>query len=116
VEFVWDRNRCHRNRAQARIELEKACEEIKQRDGSCPPGARESFATWSIRFPAHVWSTSPEGEVDFVNDRLVCSSRVLTLGRGIRVEVGKRFFIPMTGRGSSPIGTQQLRNGQATGE
>jgi len=23
--------------AQARIELEKACEEIKQRNGSCPP-------------------------------------------------------------------------------
>jgi hypothetical protein len=36
--------------AQARIELEKAFEEIKQRTETALAGARESFATWSMRF------------------------------------------------------------------
>jgi PAS domain S-box-containing protein len=54
--------------AQARIELEKACEEIKQRTEAARRSERE-FRDVVNTVPAHVWSTSPEGEVDFVNDR-----------------------------------------------
>ena len=53
---------------KARIELEKASEEIKQRTGAArrsERGLRDVVNT----VPAHVWSTSPEGQVDFVNDR-----------------------------------------------
>jgi PAS domain S-box-containing protein len=54
--------------AQARIELEKACEEIKQRTEAARRSERELRDVVNT-VPAHVWSTSPEGEVDFVNDR-----------------------------------------------
>jgi PAS domain-containing protein len=53
---------------KARIELEKASEEIKQRTEAArrsERGLRDVVNT----VPAHVWSTSPEGQVDFVNDR-----------------------------------------------
>jgi len=53
---------------QARIELEKACEEIKQRTEAARRSERELRDVVNT-VPAHVWSTSPEGEVDFVNDR-----------------------------------------------
>jgi PAS domain S-box-containing protein len=54
--------------AQARIELEKAFEEIKQRTEVARRSERE-FRDVVNTVPAHVWSTSPEGQVDFVNDR-----------------------------------------------
>jgi PAS domain S-box-containing protein len=54
--------------AQARIELEKACEEIKQRTEAARRSERELRDVVNT-VPAHVWRTSPEGEVDFVNDR-----------------------------------------------
>jgi len=54
--------------AQARIELEKAFEEIKQRTEAARRSERELRDVVNT-VPAHVWSTSPEGEVDFVNDR-----------------------------------------------
>jgi PAS domain S-box-containing protein len=54
--------------AQARIELEKACEEFKQRTEAARRSERELRDVVNT-VPAHVWSTSPEGEVDFVNDR-----------------------------------------------
>src|SRR5258707_414621 len=54
--------------AQARIELEKACEEIKQRTEAARRSERELRDVVNT-VPAHVWSTSPEGEVDFVNGR-----------------------------------------------
>jgi PAS domain S-box-containing protein len=54
--------------AQARIELEKAFEEIKQRTEAARRSERE-FRDVVNTVPAHVWSTSPEGQVDFVNDR-----------------------------------------------
>jgi len=53
---------------QARIELEKAFEEIKQRTEAARRSERELRDVVNT-VPAHVWSTSPEGEVDFVNDR-----------------------------------------------
>jgi len=54
--------------AQARIELKKACEEIKQRTEAARRSERELRDVVNT-VPAHVWSTSPEGEVDFVNGR-----------------------------------------------
>jgi PAS domain S-box-containing protein len=54
--------------AQARIELEKAFEEIKQRTEAARRSERELRDVVNT-VPAHVWSTSPEGHVDFVNDR-----------------------------------------------
>src|ERR1700738_991930 len=54
--------------AQARIELEKAFEEIKQRTQTARRSERELRDVVNT-VPAHVWSTSPEGQVDFVNDR-----------------------------------------------
>src|ERR1700736_1672009 len=54
--------------AQARIELEKAFEEIKQRTAAARRSERELRDVVNT-VPAHVWSTSPEGRVDFVNDR-----------------------------------------------
>jgi len=54
--------------AQARIELEKAFEEIKQRTEAARRSERELRDVVNT-VPAHVWSTSPEGQVDFVNDR-----------------------------------------------
>src|SRR6202011_763963 len=54
--------------AQARIELEKAFEEVKQRTEAARRSERELRDVVNT-VPAHVWSTSPEGEVDFVNDR-----------------------------------------------
>jgi len=54
--------------AQTRIELEKACEEIKQRTEAARRSERELRDVVNT-VPAHVWSTSPEGEVDFVNGR-----------------------------------------------
>src|SRR5216684_5331530 len=54
--------------AQARIELEKAFEEIKQRTETARRSERELRDVVNT-VPAHVWSTSPEGQVDFVNDR-----------------------------------------------
>src|SRR5438132_4743574 len=53
---------------QARIELEKAFEEIKQRTEAARRSERELRDVVNT-VPAHVWSTSPEGQVDFVNDR-----------------------------------------------
>src|SRR5580692_3371035 len=67
VEFV-----CHAiyvtEQAQARIELEKAFEEIKQRTEAARRSERELRDVVNT-VPAYVWSTSPEGQVDFVNDR-----------------------------------------------
>jgi len=54
--------------AQARIELEKAFEEIKQRTETARRSERELRDVVNT-VPAYVWSTSPEGRVDFVNDR-----------------------------------------------
>jgi PAS domain S-box-containing protein len=54
--------------AQARIELEKAFEEIKQRTETARRSERELRDVVNT-VPAYVWSTSPEGQVDFVNDR-----------------------------------------------
>jgi PAS domain S-box-containing protein len=54
--------------AQARIELEKAFEEIKQRTEAARRSERELRDVVNT-VPAHVWSTSPDGQVDFVNDR-----------------------------------------------
>jgi PAS domain S-box-containing protein len=53
---------------KARTELEKAFEEIKQRTEAARRSERELSDVVNT-VPAHVWSTSPEGEVDFVNDR-----------------------------------------------
>src|SRR3984893_15937930 len=54
--------------AQARIELEKAFEEIKQRTEAARRSERELRDVVNT-VPGNVWSTSPEGAVDFVNDR-----------------------------------------------
>src|ERR1700732_723143 len=54
--------------AQARIELERACEEIKQRTEAARRSERELRDVVNT-VPAHVWRTSPEGGVYFVNDR-----------------------------------------------
>jgi PAS domain S-box-containing protein len=53
---------------KARTELEKAFEEIKQRTKAARRSERELRDVVNT-VPAHVWSTSPEGQVDFVNDR-----------------------------------------------
>ncbi|MGB2662454.1 MAG: PAS domain S-box protein, partial [Candidatus Acidiferrum sp.] len=53
---------------KARTELEKAFEEIKQRTEAARRSERELRDVVNS-VPAHVWSTSPEGQVDFVNDR-----------------------------------------------
>jgi len=53
---------------KARTELEKAFEEIKQRTEAARRSERELRDVVNT-VPAHVWSTSPEGQVDFVNDR-----------------------------------------------
>src|SRR3984957_17077662 len=53
---------------KARIELENAFEEIKQRTEAARRSERELRDVVNT-VPAHVWSTSPEGQVDFVNDR-----------------------------------------------
>ncbi len=53
---------------EARTELEKAFEEIKQRTEAARRSERELRDVVNT-VPAHVWRTSPEGEVDFVNDR-----------------------------------------------
>jgi len=55
---------------QARTELERAFEEIKQRTEAARRSERELRDVVNT-VPAHVWSTSPEGHVDFVNDRLL---------------------------------------------
>jgi PAS domain S-box-containing protein len=52
---------------KARTELEKAFEEIKQRTEAARRSERELRDVVNT-VPAHVWSTSPEGQVDFVND------------------------------------------------
>src|SRR6202047_1732855 len=54
--------------AQPRIELEKAFEEIKQRTEAARRSERELRDVVDT-VPAHVWSTSPEGHVNFVNER-----------------------------------------------
>ena len=53
---------------KARTELEKAFEEIKQRTEAARRSERELRDVVNT-VPAHVWRASPEGEVDFVNDR-----------------------------------------------
>jgi len=53
---------------KARTELERAFEEIKQRTEAARRSERELRGVVNT-VPAHVWSTSPEGHVDFVNDR-----------------------------------------------
>src|SRR5258705_1214194 len=53
---------------KARTELEKAFEEVKQRTEAARRIERE-LCDLVNTVPAHVWSTSPEGQVDFVNDR-----------------------------------------------
>jgi PAS domain S-box-containing protein len=53
---------------KARTELEKAFEEIKQRTEAARRSERELRDVVNT-IPAQVWSTSPEGQVDFVNDR-----------------------------------------------
>src|SRR5882724_10322379 len=53
---------------KARTELEEAFEEIKQRTEAARRSERELRDVVNT-VPAHVWSTSPEGQVDFVNDR-----------------------------------------------
>jgi PAS domain S-box-containing protein len=53
---------------KARAELEKALEEIKQRTEAARRSERELRDVVNT-VPAHVWRTSPEGQVDFVNDR-----------------------------------------------
>src|ERR1700745_1287941 len=53
---------------KARAELQKACEEIKQRTEAAGRSERELRDVVNT-VPAYVWRTSPEGHVDFVNDR-----------------------------------------------
>jgi PAS domain S-box-containing protein len=53
---------------KARAELEKAFEEIKQRTEAARRSERELRDVVDT-VPAHVWSTSPEGHVNFVNER-----------------------------------------------
>jgi PAS domain S-box-containing protein len=53
---------------KARAELEKAFEEIKQRTEAARRSERELRDVVNT-VPAYVWRTSPEGQVDFVNDR-----------------------------------------------
>jgi PAS domain S-box-containing protein len=53
---------------KARTALEKAFEEIKQRTEAARRSERELRDVVNT-VPAHVWSSSPEGQVDFVNDR-----------------------------------------------
>jgi len=53
---------------KARTELEKAFEEIKERTEVARRSERELRDVVNT-VPAYVWSTSPEGHVDFVNDR-----------------------------------------------
>jgi PAS domain S-box-containing protein len=53
---------------KARAELEQAFEEIKQRTEAARRSERELRDVVNT-VPAHVWRTSPEGQVDFVNDR-----------------------------------------------
>src|SRR5258708_3762574 len=53
---------------KARTELENAFEEIKQRTEAARRSERELRDVVNT-VPAYVWSTSPEGHVDFVNDR-----------------------------------------------
>src|SRR6266851_1949760 len=53
---------------KARTELEKAFDEVKQRTEAARRSERELRDVVNT-VPAHVWSTSPEGQVDFVNDR-----------------------------------------------
>ena len=53
---------------KARTELEKAFEEIKQRTEAARRSERELRDVVNT-VPAHVWRTSPDGQVDFVNDR-----------------------------------------------
>jgi len=53
-------------------------------------------------FPAAVWRTSHEGRRLTLLMSLVCRSQV-RFGRGIRLKVGKRSSIPMTGRGSARL-------------
>src|SRR6266481_5892059 len=55
---------------KARAELEKAFDEIKQRTEAARRSERELRDVVNT-VPAHVWRTSPEGQVDFVNDRWV---------------------------------------------
>jgi len=52
----------------ARTELENAFEEIKQRTDAARRSERELRDVVNT-VPAHVWRTSSEGQVDFVNDR-----------------------------------------------
>jgi PAS domain S-box-containing protein len=53
---------------KAREELEKAFDEIKQRTEAARRSERE-LRDLVNTVPAYVWRTSPEGQVDFVNDR-----------------------------------------------
>src|SRR5712672_3324982 len=53
---------------KARTELEQAFEQIKQRTEAARRSEKELRDVVNT-VPAHVWSTSPEGQVDFVNDR-----------------------------------------------
>jgi PAS domain S-box-containing protein len=53
---------------KARTELEEAFEEIKQRTEAARRGESELRDVVNT-VPAYVWRTSPEGHVDFVNDR-----------------------------------------------
>src|ERR1700757_3590134 len=53
---------------QARAKLEQALEEVKQRTEAARRSERELRDVVNT-VPAHVWSTSPQGHVDFVNDR-----------------------------------------------
>src|SRR6266550_4747623 len=53
---------------KARTELEEAFEEINQRTEAARRSERELRDVVNT-VPAHVWRTSPEGQVDFVNDR-----------------------------------------------
>jgi PAS domain S-box-containing protein len=53
---------------KARTELERAFEEIKQQTEAARRSERELRDVVNT-VPAHVWRTSSEGQVDFVNDR-----------------------------------------------
>jgi len=53
---------------KAKAELEKAFEEIKERTEAARRSERELRDVVNT-VPAYVWRTSPEGHVDFVNDR-----------------------------------------------
>jgi PAS domain S-box-containing protein len=53
---------------KARTDLEKAFEEIKQRTEVARRSEKELRDVVNT-VPAHIWSTSLEGQVDFVNDR-----------------------------------------------